>query len=598
MPTIEIPEVGAVDFPDTMSEQDITAAAAKLHKEHSATPIFQYAGLTAPMINPKKAEEVSNSITGQTGGMNRSSMPVIGDLIDGLKSLPDVQRGFHEQPIATAKGLFGGLLEGLTSITDPVSIASFGLPLIGKGVKAGAKIAQGASALAKDAKVVAPALSVEAEMAAKAAPAIERRAVTRVANSVEDAGYARTREKFATGAETGSDVMREVDAKKRALDASREVASKVQLKKPAAAPAAVADDITRLPGTRVVKKNILRPNSSTFDLAQEAMPNGIKLKALKKIPKPTGSDELSRALRQRSHISEEAAKIAAKKSGGEAGFATTGMMTELPKALLQARSASMLSGMALPMSIAGNVGAPVTAALESGSMKPIQELLRLPTNARNVIEAFKTGSNPSEMAQYGAKKMGLNLPGRAIGAFDTATQQLLQRAGVAPEEAKRLLLQGPNKIAEGLHDVDPHGIVFPFQKTPSNFFTEGVKSVTKPGSLKKAAITGAVTGAGYETGKHTDNKTALKTGAAMSGVRGIPFLIGAGIGAGQRGGSTAARKAMGSFSPIQDMGITSMVANPSIEGVKQATGLKPAFQSAFLDKEDNGRSRTRVRRRR
>lgn len=596
MPTIEIPEVGAVDFPDTMSEQDITAAAAKLHREHSTEPTFQYAGLTAPVINPKKAEQVSNAITGQIGGMNRSSVPIIGDLIDAAKAFPDVQRGFREEPIATAKGMFGGLLEGLAGSTDPVSLASFGLPFIGKAAKAGSKVVKGASALAKDAKAVAP-LAAEAELAAKAAPAVERRAVSRVAGSAEDAAYNRMREKLATGTKTGSDELRKVDEAKRALDASRETAEKVRLKKPAAAAArpAVADDINRLPGTRVVKKNILRPDQSTFDLAQEAMPNGIKLKALKKIPKPTGDDELSRALRQRAHINAASAK----KSGGEAGFATTGMMTELPKALLQARSASMLSGMALPMSIAGNIGAPVTAALEAGSMKPIQELLRLPTNAKNVYQAFKTGANPSEMATYGAKKMGINLPGRAIGAFDTATQQLLTRAGVAPEEAKRLLLQGPNKIAQGLHDVDPHGLVFPFQKTPSNFFTEGVKSVTKPGSVKKAAITAGVTGAGYETGKHTDNRTALKTGAALSGVRGIPFLIGAGIGAGQRGGSGAARKAMGSFSPIQDMGITSMVANPSKDGIKQAVGLKPAFQSAFLDKDDKGgRTRTRTRRRR
>lgn len=621
MPTIiEIPEVGHVEFPDSMSEQDITTAAAKLHSEHtkgSAEPLVQYSGILSPLVSEKKGRELSSRIIGsEQQPLQRSSVPFVGDFIDAAKALPDVARGLINEPAATLRGFAGGAVEGLASQTDPVSLATVAIPAATRIMKGG-KAARAAVAAANDLKPligteqyadvlahsvkgqlrdvsrfgkapVIPELNPTARVAksavTEAAPAIERRVIPRTADAADDHLYETFRQKIAQGQPTGSPALRAGAEQKSALDATRAVRSPAP---------ELLSNVDRLPGTRVVGKNILRPNQSTFDLAQEAMPSGVRLKALKKIPMPSGDTEIAKALRQRGHIESALQKSAKPKmAGSEAGFITTGAAALPLQALGQLRTASMLSGMALPMSIAGDIGAPITAALEAGSSKPIKELLRLPTNARNVVKAWKAGSNPAEISTYGAKKLGLNLPGRAIGAMDSATQQLLERAGVTPKEAQRILLQSPNKISAGIRDADPHGIVFPFTKTPSNFFSEGVKSFDlKNAGLRKAAITAGVTGAGFETGRQTDNSNVIRTGAAMAGPRGLPFTLAAGLGALSKRGRGSASKAVGSVSPIQDMSVTQFATNP-LEATKRAVGLKPAFMH-FTEQRDPSRVRLR-----
>ncbi|MES2958116.1 MAG: hypothetical protein V4792_08005 [Pseudomonadota bacterium] len=227
-------------------------------------------------------------------------------------------------------------------------------------------------------------------------------------------------------------------------------------------------------------------------------------------------------------------------AGGILG-ALAGLGTANPaqagKAIQSLRVTGMLSGTALPKSIAGNTGAMLTAAAERGSMAPIKEALRLPTNARNAVQAFRSGANPSHTSGMGK----INLPGRLIGALDEASTQALQRAGLSLDEAQRLLLTRPNPLGHGRFQKQlesPLGrFIMPFQRTPFNFGIEGMTSLNDllPGStapLRNKALTVGAIGGGAAAGTQTDNPLALAILAAFAGPRGLPLALGAGTTAG------------------------------------------------------------------
>lgn len=214
--------------------------------------------------------------------------------------------------------------------------------------------------------------------------------------------------------------------------------------------------------------------------------------------------------------------------GGLAGMAAANPSTFL-KTVQALRVTGMLSGAALPKSALGNVGAGLTAAAEGGSMAPIREMFRFPTNLRNAAEGFKAA---------GVDK--INIPGRAMNALDTATTRGLQRAGLSEAEAQRLLLSKPNPVEGRFGDMikSPIGkVVMPFQKVPFNTVIEGVNSLKElhPQSgapMVRKVLTAGAGAAGAAAGTQTDNPMALALIAALMGPRALPFALGAGATAG------------------------------------------------------------------
>ena len=100
-------------------------------------------------------------------------------------------------------------------------------------------------------------------------------------------------------------------------------------------------------------------------------------------------------------------------------------LSKLGSILGSARYAAMLSGFAVPKSIAGNVGAAVTGALERKSLAPIKEFFS-PSTVREFGRELRGGKG----AAFGQATGRWNPMGRIMGAGDTATRGALQRAGL------------------------------------------------------------------------------------------------------------------------------------------------------------------------
>lgn len=222
---------------------------------------------------------------------------------------------------------------------------------------------------------------------------------------------------------------------------------------------------------------------------------------------------------------------------GALGGAALANPATAARTVQQARMMGMLSGAALPKSMAGNAGAFLTAAAERGSTAPIKEMLRVPTNLREAARGFTSGANPSHTQGIGA----LNVPGRLMGALDEASQKGLERAGLSTEEAQRLLLTKPKPLGQGTLAKaveSPVGqFVMPFQRIPFNSFAEGVNSLSeltpKSGApLRRKALTAGAIGGGAVAGDVTDDPIRLAILAALFGPRAIPFALGAGATAG------------------------------------------------------------------
>lgn len=170
------------------------------------------------------------------------------------------------------------------------------------------------------------------------------------------------------------------------------------------------------------------------------------------------------------------------------------------------RQQLMLSGMAAPKSLLGNVGAAGIASAERGSMAPLKELFSGET-VKDAATAFKA-NKPA--VPGGTSLPGiLGLPGRLMGSLDEATQGALKRGGLSAEDAERAVLQSPlagerfGRFGNMLQSPTAN-YVFPFRRTPFNQLYEGL-SVLKPASLNKA---GDMVG---ELGTH--NKTLAGVGA-------------------------------------------------------------------------------------
>lgn len=241
---------------------------------------------------------------------------------------------------------------------------------------------------------------------------------------------------------------------------------------------------------------------------------------------------------------------------------------DVGKFLNELRMSSMLSGLALPKSILGNVGAITTASLERGSTHPIREALNLPENARVAKSAWQGHANPAGVGGTS----GVNLPGRTMGMFDEVTTQALQRAGLSLDDAQRLLLTRPNPLGKSrMQDFvnsTPGKFIVPFTKTPFNQLIEGFsgENWNSPG---RAALSTATAGAGGVLGSNTKDPKILGLAAALAGPRGVPFLLGAAMGG-------AGTNAAAGISPIPEWGIPSKPSD-----LLRMTGLPPAAVSAY-----------------
>lgn len=169
-----------------------------------------------------------------------------------------------------------------------------------------------------------------------------------------------------------------------------------------------------------------------------------------------------------------------------------GLLRTLAGKAQNVRLASMLSGFAVPKSIAGNIGAAAVSGAERGTMEPLRELLSMKT-LRDVGRHWREGGG---YGQYEAAPK--YSPARLMSAFDRASSGAMERAGVAPLEAQRYLLQSPldPKFSKALENPVSKFLV-PFRRTPMNQFTEGMSTLSgrHPKVLAAAAGAGALMGA-------------------------------------------------------------------------------------------------------
>lgn len=225
------------------------------------------------------------------------------------------------------------------------------------------------------------------------------------------------------------------------------------------------------------------------------------------------------------------------------------------------RQQSMLSGLATPKSILGNVGAAGIASAERGSMAPLRELFSKAT-ARDVAATYKANV-PYPGAS--ATPNWLPTPGRVMGAFDTATQNALQRAGLSAKEAAREVLQAPlpKRLAESLEGPVAQYLI-PFRRTPFNQLMEGLQTVTPANIAANPKLSAAVGAAGAAHGYITSNDRyplTIGLGTALASRYGVPYAVAAMIGRKLAGARTSGSIA-GSMLPVSEYGITSGIEEP------------------------------------
>lgn len=223
------------------------------------------------------------------------------------------------------------------------------------------------------------------------------------------------------------------------------------------------------------------------------------------------------------------------------------------------RQQLMLSGLAVPKSVLGNVGATAIASAERRSMAPLKELFSRRT-LRDVKAAYNTNT-----PYPGATRLPGPTPGRIMGAFDDATQNAMQRAGMSPAESAREVLQAPlpGPLAEAL-DSEAARYMIPFRRTPFNQFLEGFKTISKDNIRKNPALMGTVAGAGATHGAATSDDRypmSIGLGAAASARYGVPYILAAIAGRKLAGGRTSAGLA-GTTLPVSEYGITTSIEDP------------------------------------
>lgn len=241
------------------------------------------------------------------------------------------------------------------------------------------------------------------------------------------------------------------------------------------------------------------------------------------------------------------------------------------------RVQEMLSGLAIPKSVLGNVGGAANMSMETGSWKPLKELFSMET-ARDVSKAWKAGTPVAAEANYGhtlrfPKFLGggeVPTPGKVMSTLDTATQNALVRAGTKPgmttkevekvaKEAERMLLQAPipQRFAKALNSV-PAKFAIPFRRQGINQFLEGGETLSTESMKAHPYVLAGQTIAGAGVGAATaDERNPVKVGlgTAFAGKYGVPFVAGAIMGRQLMGGKLD-RSMAGAIAPVSIDGIT------------------------------------------
>ncbi len=224
----------------------------------------------------------------------------------------------------------------------------------------------------------------------------------------------------------------------------------------------------------------------------------------------------------------------------------------------QLRQQLMLSGYALPKSVLGGVGAVGEMALETGSLKPVKELLKMQT-VKDVASAYQNHSSIGPTPGILSK---IPNPGRVMGAFDTGFQEVLKRAGMTAQEAQAAMLQAPleGRMGQNLESATAAAI-HPFRRTPVNSFLEGFGKIKNagqnPGTMAAYAGTGAVHGAATAD---EDYPVSVPMAIAASARYGLPYGL-------------AALVARGAMGATDGGGIASSMVPFSEYGTEQATSL-------------------------
>lgn len=256
-------------------------------------------------------------------------------------------------------------------------------------------------------------------------------------------------------------------------------------------------------------------------------------------------------------------------AGGAAALGALALASRIPGVtgkiaggLNTLRQQLMLSGYALPKSILGGVGAHVERAAETGSLKPLKEMLRIPTLVKDTAAAYKAGGQ-----NYGiGRQANVHGPGRLIGAADEAFQKSLQRSGTTAEEAENAMLQSalPKQLSDALDSPTARYLV-PFRRTPFNQFMEGMSRL--PGSAYSKAhkgMTAAYTGAGAVHGAATaDDTHPVSVPMAIAGAsrQGGNYALGALLGRAVSGGGPGSG-ITASMTPVSEWGLESSITDP------------------------------------
>jgi len=212
----------------------------------------------------------------------------------------------------------------------------------------------------------------------------------------------------------------------------------------------------------------------------------------------------------------------------------------------QARMTSMLSGLALPKSLLGNVGAHIAASAEGRTLRPLKALTDFRSIGRDLKTGWQQGHNPTLQAGFGR----FNIPGRAMGAADYAATNSLMRSGLSEAAAKELLLTESNPVAKWKPLNTPLGkLLVPFKTTPFNQLGQGLTR-----GKKHKLVYGGSIAAGAGAGALTDDPETLALASALAGPYALPMLMGASL--------TAGPRALQGVSPIPEWSITKTLTEP------------------------------------
>lgn len=262
---------------------------------------------------------------------------------------------------------------------------------------------------------------------------------------------------------------------------------------------------------------------------------------------------------------------------GAAALATRpSMLGKLFRTANATRQQLMLSGLAVPKSILGNVGATAIESAERRSMAPLRELFSRQT-ARDIASHYK-----ANVPYPGTPPLPGPTPGRIMSAFDQATQGAMQRAGLTAKESARATLQTPlpGKLGEAMDSPAAQWLI-PFRRTPFNQFMEGLDTLKGANIAKNPHVMGTVAGAGMAHGAATEEERyplSIGLGTAAAGRYGIPYILAAIAGRKLAGGRTSAGLA-GTILPVSEYGITSGIEDP-LAAFTEPAALKALRQLA------------------